>query len=189
MFPVGVEADALCREHRLAVCTVFIPPGQVNRAIRDCGRRRVCARCPAFVHGLLRAGDGSIPRRLLPQGCFAGFGARFMGARFKLSTPGRSTLCEARQPAGRQGAGPALSMDRRTARDRRDARGVLSRSAIDGRGWFCRGCAGLGGQPEGLWLRPGRPHGRSVSAGADRRFVRGGTHVFWRWLIKPIHHV
>ena len=185
MFPVGVEADALCREHRLAGLYRIIPPGQVNRAIRDCGRRRVCARCPALFMVYFVLGMGLFRGDCYRQ-VFRWIGARFMGARFKLSTPGRSTLCEARQ---RLGVKVLVRLCRwivellATAETPGAFYRDLRLMAVDG---FVADVPDSAANRKVFGYAQG---GRTAGAFPQVRIValcEAGTHVFWRWLIKPI---
>jgi hypothetical protein len=176
---MGAEAGLLCREQRLAGLYRIIPLRQVKRAICQCGRRRLCLRCPAqfMVYFVLAMGlfCGDCYRQVF----------RWIGSRHKRATPGRSTLCEARQ---RLGVKVLVLLSRWTVQLLATPRtpGAFHRNlrlmAMDG---FVADLPDsqanrLFGYPQG-GRTPGMfPQARIVA------LCEAGTHVFWRWLIKPI---
>jgi hypothetical protein len=179
MFSMGAEAGLLCREQRLAGLYRIIPLRLVKRAICRCGRQRLCLRCPALfmVYFVLAMGlfCGDCYRQVF----------RWIGSRHRKTTPGRSTLCEARQ---RLGVKVLVLLSRWTVQLLATPRtpGAFHRNlrlmAIDG---FV---ADLPDSKANQLF--GYPHGgRTPGMFPQARIValcEAGTHVFWRWLIKPI---
>jgi hypothetical protein len=179
MFSMGAEAGLLCREQRLAGLYRIIPLRQVKRAICQCGRRRLCSRCPAqfMVYFVVAMGlfCGDCYRQVF----------RWIGSRHKRSTPARSTLCVARQ---RLGVKVLVLLSRWTVQLLATPKTPsafhrnLRLMALDG---FVADLPDsqanrLFGYPQG-GRTPGMfPQARIVA------MCEAGTHVFWRWLIKPI---
>lgn len=179
MFSMEAEAGVLCREQRLAGLYRIIPPSQVKRAISQCGRRRLCLRCPALlmVYFVLAMGlfCGDCYRQVF----------RWISSHRKRSTPPRSTLCAARH---RLGVKVLILLSRWTVQLLATPKtpGAFHRNlrlmALDG---FVADLPDskanrLFGYPQG-GRTPGMfPQARIVA------LCEAGTHVFWRWLIKPI---
>jgi hypothetical protein len=178
MFSMGAEAALLCREQRLAGLHRIIPLRRVKRAICQCGRRRLCLRCPAqfMVYFVLAMGlfCGDCYRQVF----------RWIGSRHKRSTPGRSTLCEARQ---RLGVKVLVILSRWTVQLLATSRTPsafhrnLRLMAVDG---F------VADLPDSQANRLfGYPHARDVSPSADRRIVRSGHACVLALADQADHHV
>lgn len=197
MFSIGTEAAALSHEHRLAGLYRIIPPAQIKRAIGRCGRRqRRCLRCSALfmVYFVLAMGlfCGDCYRQVF----------RWIGFRLKaqaptagksrgltrrcIGVPPRSTLCQARR---RLGVKVLVLLARWTVQ-------LLATTKTPGA--FYRGLRlmALDGFVVDLFDSPVNAKvfgyaqgGRTRGAFPQARVValcEAGTHVLWRWLIKPI---
>lgn len=180
MFRVGTEALALLRAQRLSALYRIIPRDEVKRVLAQSGRRRLCPRLPdLFVFYFVLA---------LGLFCYDCYRQVFRWLRpWKQGTvPGRSTLCEARQ---RLGLIPLVKVAGRIVKLLADpgTRGAFHRDlrlmAIDG---FVVDIADSK-ENERVFGRP--QGGRTPGAFPQARIValcEAGTHVLWRWLIKPI---
>lgn len=182
MFRVGKEAVALSRAQRLGALYRIIPRKKVKQALRKSKRDRAfCARLPALfmVYFLLAMG-------LFCTDCYRQV-FRWLRPWKRGSVPGRSTLCEARR---RLGISPLVLLAKKTVNLLADP----SRTA----GAFYRGLRmmGIDGFVVDIPDMPandkvfGRPPGsRASGAFPQARVValcEAGTHVMWRWRIKPI---
>ena len=180
MFQIGTEAVALLRAQRLNALYRIIPRREVKWALAQGGRRRRCPRLPDVfvVYFVLAMG-------LFCCDCYRQV-FRWLRAWKSGAVPGRSTLCEARR---RLGLIPLVKLAGKIVRllAGPDTRGAMYRGlrlmAIDG---FVVDVADskenerVFGMPQG---------GRTPGAFPQARIValcEAGTHVLWRWLIKPI---
>lgn len=181
MFRIGKEAVALSRAQRLGALYRIIPRQKVKRVLAMTGHDRVfCARLPALfmVYFVLAMG-------LFCADCYRQV-FRWLRPWKKGSVPGRSSLCEARR---RLGVRPLVELARATIR-------LLAGPRT--KGAFYRGLRlmALDGFVVDIPDMPandrvfGRPPGsRAPGAFPQARVValcEAGTHVMWRWLIKPI---
>ncbi len=180
MLTVHKEVAALLRADCLAGLKRIIPVARIKRVLRDNGKdRAVCPRLPAaaVVHFVLGLG-------LFARDCYRQV---FRWINPHSPVPGRSTLCEARQ---RIGVKPLVDLAIKTVRPLADPAttpGAFYRGmrlvALDG---FVLDIpdssenARVFGRPQG---------GRTPGAFPQVRVValcEIGTHVLFRWLIKPI---
>jgi hypothetical protein len=181
MFSVGTEAIALSRAQRLNALHRIIPRDKVKRILSRTGRHRVsCSRLPAvfMVYFLLAMG-------LFCTDCYRQV-FRWLRPWKKGAVPGRSTLCEARR---RLGLVPLVKLAGEVVKllAEPQTQGAFHRGmrlmAIDG---FV---VDIPDMPDNERVF-GRPAGgRSAGAFPQARLValcEVGTHVMWRWLIKPI---
>jgi hypothetical protein len=181
MFRIGTEAVALLRAQRLHSLYRIIPRVEVKRALSQSGRRsRSCPRLPNLfvVYFVLALG-------LFCTDCYRQV-FRWLRPWKSGSVPGRSTLCEARR---RLGLVPLVKLARRIVKllADPDTPGAFYRGmrlmAIDG---FR---VDVADSPENARVF-GRPNGgRTPGAFPQTQIValcEAGTHVLWRWLIKPI---
>lgn len=191
MLSIRTEAAALSEQHRLAGLYRIIPPRQVKRAIQlSGGSQRLCSRCPALFMVYFVLGMG-----LFCRDCYRQV-FRWVASRVKCQlaedparsggTPGRSTLCEARQ---RLGVKVLVLLSRRIVQLLATARtpGAFYRGfrlmALDG---FV---VDLPDSPANQRVFSYPQGGRTRGAFPQARVValcEAGTHVLWRWLIKPI---
>lgn len=181
MFGLGSEAVALSRAARLSALYRIIPREKVKRILdqRPAGHW-FCARLPAVFMVYFVLGMGLFSRDSYRQ-VF-----RWLRPWKKGRTPGRSTLCEARH---RVGVAPFVKLSAQVVK-------LLATTATTGA--FYRGLRlmTLDGFVVDVPDTPGnekvfgRPKGgRSPGAFPQARLVslcEAGTHVMWRWLIKPI---
>jgi Insertion element 4 transposase N-terminal/Transposase DDE domain len=181
MFRIGKEAVALSRAQRLGALHRIIPRQKVKRVLAMTGHDRVfCARLPALfmVYFVLAMG-------LFCTDCYRQV-FRWLRPWKKGSVPGRSSLCEARR---RLGVRPLVELAKTTIRllagpqtKRAFYRG-LRLMALDG---FVVDIPDMPVNDE-VFGRP--PGSRAPGAFPQARVValcEAGTHVMWRWLIKPI---
>jgi Insertion element 4 transposase N-terminal/Transposase DDE domain len=181
MFSFGTEAVALARAQRLNALYRIIPRDKVKRILARTGRHRVsCSRLPAvfMVYFLLAMG-------LFCTDCYRQV-FRWLRPWKKGTVPGRSTLCEARR---RLGLVPLVKLAREVVKLLAEphTQGAFHRGmrlmAIDG---FV---VDIPDTPDNDRVF-GRPAGgRAAGAFPQARIValcEAGTHVMWRWLIKPI---
>jgi Transposase DDE domain/Insertion element 4 transposase N-terminal len=181
MFGTGTEAIALLRAQRLNALYRIIPRCEVKRALARNGRqRRLCPRLPDLfvVYFVLALG-------LFCNDCYRQV-FRWLRPWKRGTVPGRSTLCEARR---RLGLIPLVRLAQRVVKllANPDTRGAFYRGmrmmAIDG---FV---VDVADSDENVRVF-GRPKGgRTPGAFPQVRIValcEAGTHVLWRWLIKPI---
>jgi Insertion element 4 transposase N-terminal/Transposase DDE domain len=181
MFRVGTEAVALSRAQQLSALYRIIPRKQVNRILKKTnGHCRVCQRLPNvfLIYFMLAMG-------LFCTDCYRQVFRRLVSWR-KGRVPGRSTLCEARC---RLSPRPLVKLAQEVVK-------LLATSSTAGA--FYRGMRlmGLDGFVMDIADSPandkvfGRPHGsRGDGAFPQVRIValcEAGTHVIWRWFIKPI---
>jgi hypothetical protein len=182
MFSLGKEAIALSRAQRVAALYRIVPREKVKRALRKSGRDRTyCARLPSvfLVYFVLALG-------LFCADCYRQV-FRWLRRWKEASTPGRSTLCEARK---RLGVSPLVTL----------AKDVVKLLACpDTRGAFYRDMRlmALDGFVADIPDMPlndkvfGRPAGgRAAGAFPQVRIAalcEAGTHVMYRWLIKPLY--
>ena len=182
MFLLGKEAVALSRARRVAALYRIIPREKVKRALRKSGRDRTyCARLPAVFLVYFVLGLG-----LFCTDCYRQV-FRWLRPWKKGRTPGRSTLCEARK---RLGVSPLVALAK-------DVVKLLARPGT--RDAFYRGMRlmALDGFVADIPDMPvndkvfGRPAGgRAPGAFPQVRIAalcEAGTHVMYRWLIKPLH--
>jgi hypothetical protein len=181
MFRIGTEAVALLRAQRLNALYRIIPAREVKQALVESGgHRRSCPRLPSrfMVYFVLALG-------LFCTDCYRQV-FRWLRPWKSGTIPGRSTLCEARR---RLGLIPLVKLAGRVVKLLANANthGAFYRGmrlmAIDG---FVVDVADsdrnarVFGKPAG---------GRTPGAFPQVRIValcEAGTHVLWRWLIKPI---
>jgi hypothetical protein len=172
----------LSRAYRLNALKRIIPRAKVKQILRKTRRDRAyCARLPALFMVFF----------VLALGLFCNDSYRqvfrWLRRWKKDSVPGRSTLCEARR---RLGVAPLVMLAREIIQ-------LLATAATPGA--FYRGfrLMALDGFVADIPDMPrndkvfGRPRGgRADGAFPQVRVValcEAGTHVMWRWLIKPIH--
>jgi hypothetical protein len=181
MFGIGTEAAALLRAQRLNALYRIIPRGEVKRVLSKTARhRRFCPRLPNLfmVYFVLALG-------LFCTDCYRQV-FRWLRPWKSGSVPGRSTLCEARR---RLGLVPLVKLAGRI---------VKLLAGPDTPGAFYRGMrlmaidgfrVDVADSPENARVF-GRPNGgRTPGAFPQTQIValcEAGTHVLWRWLIKPI---
>ena len=185
MFRVGREAAALRRGRTpgLSALSRIIPQAKSDRGVRaaDAGRDLLFAGSRR-LHDLFCAGVGTVLPGLLPPGL------PLAGA----VEEGRSCRDVRRcaRPASVWGRGPVGAVghgDDEVAVASRHPGGLLRGHAADGSGWV------RGGHPRHAGQRHvfGRPGGSRAPGAFPQAHVLGlveaGTHVFWRWLIKPFH--
>jgi hypothetical protein len=181
MFRIGTEAVALSRAQRLIALHRIIPREKVKRVLRRTRHdRAVCPRLPALfmVYFLLAMG-------LFSQDCYRQI-FRWLRPWRRGTVPGRSTLCEARR---RLGLRPLVELAGETVRllGKPPTPGVFHRGmrmmALDG---FVVDIPDMPANDKVF----GRPAGsRAAGAFPQARITalcEAGTHVMWRWLIKPI---
>jgi hypothetical protein len=181
MFRIGTEALALLRAPRLNALYRIIPRSEVKRALALSGHhRRLCPRLPDVfvVYFVLALG-------LFCTDCYRQV-FRWLRPWKKGRIPGRSSLCEARR---RLGLRPLVVLAGRIVKllAQPDTAGAFYRGmrlmALDG---FV---INIADSPENDRVF-GRPNGgRTPGAFPQVRTLalcEAGTHVFWRWLIKPI---
>ena len=180
MFRIGTEALALLRAQRLNALYRIIPRDEVKRVLAQAGRRRLCPRLPDLfvVYFVLALG-------LFCCDCYRQV-FRWLRPWKQGTVPGRSTLCEARR---RLGLIPLVKLAGRIVKllAGPGTHGAFHRDlrlmAIDG---FVVDIADSG-ENERVFGRP--QGGRAPGAFPQARIValcEAGTHVLWRWLIKPI---
>lgn len=182
MFSLGKEAVALSRAQRLAALYRIIPRKKVKQALHKTGRDRAyCKRVPAVF----------LLYFVLALGLFCTDSYcqvfRWLKRWKKDSVPGRSTLCEARQ---RLGVAPVVVLAKELIKPlaRPDTPGAFYRDlrlvALDG---FVVDIPDMPVNDKVF----GRPSGgRSPGAFPQARLAalcEAGTHVMFRWLIKPLH--
>jgi hypothetical protein len=180
MFRVGTEAAALSHAQRLNALKRIISREQVKDVLRKAGQAdTICPRLPALfmVFFVLALG-------LFCTDCYCQV-FRWLKRWKKGAVPGRSTLCEGRH---RLGVRPLVLLARAVVRLLAGPQTPLA---------FYRGMRlmALDGFVVDLPDTPendrvfGRPQGgRSPGAFPQARVVtlcEAGTHVMWRWLIKP----
>lgn len=181
MFRIGTEALALLRAQRLNALYRIIPREEVKRVLAQAGRRRLCPRLPDLfvVYFVLALG-------LFCCDCYRQV-FRWLRPWKQGTVPGRSTLCEARR---RLGLIPLVKLAGRIVKLLAvpGTEGAFHRDlrlmAIDG---FVVDIADSK-ENERVFGRP--QGGRAPGAFPQARIValcEAGTHVLWRWLIKPIH--
>ena len=181
MFRIGTEAVALLRAQRLNALYRIIPRGEVKRVLAQTGRHcRFCPRLPNLfvVYFVLAMG-------LFCTDCYRQI-FRWLRPWKSKTVPGRSTLCEARR---RLGLIPLVKLSGRIVKllAGPDTQGAFHRGmrlmAVDG---FV---VDVADSDENVRVF-GRPNGgRTPGAFPQARIValcEAGTHVLWRWLIKPI---
>jgi hypothetical protein len=181
MFRIGKEAVALSRSQRLNALHRIIPRTKVKQVLRKTGcDQPFCARLPALfmVYFVLAMG-------LFCTDCYRQV-FRWLRPWKSGSVPGRSTLCEARR---RLGLFPLVLLAKETVKllAKPDTPGAFHRSlrlmALDG---FVVDIPDMLANDKVF----GRPSGsRANGAFPQTRVValcEAGTHVMWRWLIKPI---
>src|SRR5712671_5351598 len=181
MFRIGKEAVALSRAQRLNALHRIIPRAQVKRILSKTGQDRVfCARLPAVfvVYFVLAIG-------LFCTDCYRQV-FRWLRPWKKGTVPGRSTLCEARR---RLGLAPLAMLAKEVVKllAGPQTHGAFYRGmrlmALDG---FVVDIPDMPANDK-VFGRP--PGGRAPGAFPQARIValcEAGTHVMWRWLIKPI---
>lgn len=180
MSRIGTEAVALLRAQRLNALYRIIPRCEVKWALAQGGRRRFCPRLPDLfvVYFVLAMG-------LFCCDCYRQV-FRWLRPWKSGTVPGRSTLCEARR---RLGLIPLVKLAGKIVKllAVADTRGAFHRGlrlmAIDG---FVVDLADSK-ENERVFGRP--QGGRTPGAFPQARIValcEAGTHVLWRWLIKPI---
>jgi hypothetical protein len=180
MFALHKEVTALSRADCLAGLKRIIPPKRINQVLQEAGKDRcVCS----------RLSPQSVVRFVLGLGLFCRDCYRqvFRWINRGVAIPGRSTLCEARH---RVGVKPLVQLARRTVK-------LLAEPSTTPRAFY-RGMrlVALDGFVVDLPDTPqnervfGRPQGgRAPGAFPQVRTValcEVGTHVLFRWLIKPI---
>jgi len=185
MVCVGKEAARLrqwSERQRLSALKRIIPKRKVTEALRRSGRgRSVCPRTPdAFMIWFV------VALGLFCDDCYRQI-YRWLVPWKKGDVPGRSTLCEARQ---RVGVGPLVRLAGQVVKllaepDTPGAfYGGLRLMALDG---FVVDIPDIPDN-DAVFGRPGS--GRAPGAFPQAHvlgLVEVGTHVFWRWLIKPCH--
>src|SRR5581483_5536542 len=180
MFRIGTEALALLRAQRLNALYRIIPRDEVKRVLAQAGRRRLCPRLPDLfvLYFVLALG-------LFCCDCYRQV-FRWLRPWKQGTVPGRSTLCEARR---RLGLIPLVKLAGRIVKllAGPGTHGAFHRDmrlmAIDG---FVVDIADSR-ENERVFGRP--QGGRTPGAFPQARIValcEAGTHVLWRWLIKPI---
>lgn len=182
MLSLDKEVAALSRADRLAGLKRIIPRERIKRILARTGKdRSSCPRLPAVFMVWFVLGLGLFCRDCYRQ-VFRWL-VRWGGTG---SVPGRSTLCEARH---RLGVAPLVQLAQETVQP-------LASPATPGA--FYRGMRlmAVDGFVVDLPDTPanervfGRPPGsRAPGAFPQARLValcEAGTHVFYRWLIKPI---
>lgn len=182
MSALHMEVNALSRGQRLAGLKRIVPRKRIKQILTRCGKdRRYCRRVPAVfvVYFVLALGWFCLD-------CYRQVFRWLAPWRGKRSVPGRSTLCEARH---RLGVAPLVQLAAATVKllAQPDTPGAFHRQmrlmALDG---FV---IDLPDTPE-LERVFGRPAGgRTPGAFPQLRLVclcEAGTHVMYRWLIKPI---
>jgi hypothetical protein len=182
MFSLGKEAVALSRAQRLAALYHIVPREKVKQALHKTGRDRAyCKRVSAvfLLYFVLALG-------LFCTDCYCQV-FRWLKRWKKDSVPGRSTLCEARK---RLGAAPVVVLAKELIKPlaRPDTPGAFHRDLR---------LVGLDGFVLDIPDMPvndkvfGRPSGgRAPGAFPQVRVTalcEAGTHVMFRWLIKPLH--
>lgn len=182
MVRVGKEAAQLRQwssRQRLAAIKRIIPKRKVTAALGRTGRRRrYCPRTPDTLMIWFMVALG-----LFCDDCYRQI-YRWLMPWKKAGVPGRSTLCEARQ---RLGVAPLVQLAREVVRLLGEPQtpgafyGGMRLMAVDG---FV---VDLPDMPRNdrVFGRPGNQ--RSPGAFPQAQvlgLVEGGTHVFWRWLIK-----
>ena len=183
MFSIGTEAVALSRAQRVHALHRIIPRKLVKRVLGKTGHdRALCPRLPALfmVYFMLALG-------LFCTDCYRQVFRWLRPCRKKGQVPGRSTLCEARH---RLGVAPLARLAKEVVQllagpevacaFYRDLRLM----AIDG---FVVDIADMPVNDK-VFGRP--PGSRAPGAFPQARIValcEAGTHVMWRWLIKPLH--
>jgi hypothetical protein len=185
MVRVGKEAAHLrlwSDGQRLSALKRIIPQRQVTEALRRSGHGRTCcSRTPdAFMVWFV------VALGLFCDDCYRQI-YRWLVPWKKGDVPGRSTLCEARQ---RVGVGPLVRLAIEVIK-------LLARPETPGA--FYRGMRlmALDGFVVDIPDMPandkvfGRPGGGRAPGAFPQAHVLGlveaGTHVFWRWLVKPCH--
>jgi Transposase DDE domain/Insertion element 4 transposase N-terminal len=181
MFRIGTEAVALLRAPRLNALYRIIPRGEVKRALAQSGRhRRACSRLPDLFMVYFVLGLG-----LFCTDCYRQI-FRWLRPWKSQTVPGRSTLCEARR---RLGLIPLVKLAGNIVKllAGHDTPGAFYRDmrlmAIDG---FVVDVADSEENARVFGIPNG---GRTPGAFPQVRIValcEAGTHVLWRWLIKPI---
>src|SRR5580658_6845896 len=182
MFRIGREAVALSRAEQLSALYRIIPRDQVKRILRKTRRHcRVCPRLPDVfvVYFVLAMG-------LFCSDCYRQV-FRWLVPWKKGRVPGRSTLCEARH---RLSPRPLVKLAEEV---------VKLLATPDTGGAFYRGMRLMG--LDGLVMdipdmsANDKVFGRPAGSRGDGAFPQvrvtalceAGTHVMWRWLIKPLH--
>jgi len=181
MFLGDREVAALSRADRLAGLKRIVPRQRIKQVLAQTKKDRWCPRLPAvfMVWFVLALG-------MFCQDCYRQVFRWLMPWGGRRSIPGRSTLCEARH---RLGVWPLVQLAKQTVKLLADQRipGAFYRGmrlmALDG---FV---VDLPDTPENERVF-GRPDGgRAAGAFPQARVValcEAGTHVMYRWLIKPI---
>jgi len=182
MFSVGSEAVALLRAQRLNALYRIIPRDKVKRILASTGRHQAfCSRLPNLFMVYFVLAIGLFCRDSYRQ-VF-----RWLKPWKRGNVPDRSALCEARH---RVGLIPFVKLSREVVK-------LLATSETAGA--FYRGMRlmGLDGFVVDIPDMPvndrvfGRPAGsRAPGAFPQARIValcEAGTHVMWKWLIKPLH--
>jgi hypothetical protein len=185
MVRVGKEAAQLRQwssRQRLAALKRIIPKAKVTGALRRSGRgRRYCPRAPdAFMIWFL------VALGLFCDDCYRQI-YRWLVPWKKGDVPGRSTLCEARR---RVGVAPLVRLAAEVVKLLAEPQtpGAFYRGmrlmALDG---FVVDIPDMPAN-DAVFGRPGS--GRAPAAFPQAHvlgLVEAGTHVFWRWLVKPCH--
>jgi Insertion element 4 transposase N-terminal/Transposase DDE domain len=182
MFRIGTEAVALSRAQQLSALYRIIPRDQVKRILKKTnGHCRICQRLPNLfmVYFVLAMG-------LFCTDCYRQV-FRWLEPWKKGRVPGRSTLCEARS---RLSPRPLVKLAQEVVK-------LLATSSTTGafyRGMRLMGIDGFVMNIPDTQVNDtvfGRPAGsRGDGAFPQVRIValcEVGTHVIWRWLIKPLH--
>jgi hypothetical protein len=185
MVRVGKEAAQLRQwssHQRLSALKRIIPKGKVTEALRRSGRG--CSYCP-------RTPDAFVIWFVVALGLFCGDCYRqiyrWLVPWKKGDVPGRSTLCEARR---RVGVAPLVHLAAQVIKllAEPDTPGAFYRGmrlmALDG---FVVDIPDMPAN-DTVFGRPGS--GRAPGAFPQAHvlgLVEAGTHVFWRWLVKPCH--
>lgn len=182
MFSLDKEVAALSRADRLAGLKRIIPRERIKRILSRTGKDgTVCPRLPAVFMVSFVLGLG-----LFSRDCYRQVFRWLVPWQRRGSVPGRSTLCEARQ---RLAVAPLVILAEETVQ-------MLASPATPGAFYRDLRLVALDGFVVDLPDTPanervfGRPSGsRAPGAFPQARLValcEAGTHVFYRWLIKPI---
>jgi hypothetical protein len=182
MFALDKEVAALSRAQRLAGLKRIVPRQRIKQALARSGKdRRFCPRLPAFfmVWFVLALG-------LFSRDCYRQVFRWLAPWHRRIGVPGRSTLCEARH---RLGVAPLVELAKQTVK-------LLAQPQTPGAFYRDLRLMALDGFVIDLPDTPenervfGRPPGsRAPGAFPQARIValcEAGTHVMWRWLVKPI---
>ena len=168
-------------KQRLAALQRIVPKAKIQEILRSrATHREVCRRCPSWFMVWFIIGLG-----LWCKDCYRQI-FRWLQPYRKDGTPGRSTLCEARR---RLGVGVLREVALETVQ-------LLGKPDTPGAFYQGRRLMGLDGfvvdlpdtpENEKAFGRPGS--GRAPGAFPQARVLalcETGSHVFWRWLIKPL---